>query len=119
MPAMFSKIPAVFGRPCMFHMLTKIYCPGCGGTRAVYYLLTGHPGLSFLYHPFVIYTLFAVCWITWRYAISLIRGLVCKTPVSYRPSAGWLWAALWIVLGNWALKNFCLIVLHVDLLSIL
>ncbi|MBQ6855594.1 MAG: DUF2752 domain-containing protein, partial [Lachnospiraceae bacterium] len=36
--------------PCMFRMLTGLYCPGCGGTRAVKALLTGHPIQSFLYH---------------------------------------------------------------------
>ena len=28
--------------PCLFHALTGLYCPGCGGTRAVYQLLHGH-----------------------------------------------------------------------------
>jgi hypothetical protein len=27
---------------CLFHVLTGFYCPGCGGTRAVYQLLHGH-----------------------------------------------------------------------------
>lgn len=27
---------------CMFHELTGLNCPGCGGTRAVYALLHGH-----------------------------------------------------------------------------
>lgn len=27
---------------CMFHELTGLYCPGCGGTRSVYALLHGN-----------------------------------------------------------------------------
>jgi hypothetical protein len=27
---------------CMFHQLTGLYCPGCGGTRAAYSLLHAH-----------------------------------------------------------------------------
>ncbi len=40
----------ILGRqPCMMQKLTGLYCPGCGGTRAVRALLAGHPLQSFLY----------------------------------------------------------------------
>ena len=48
-------IPA-FRIPCLFQLMTGLYCPGCGGTRAVKALLAGHPVLSFLYHPLVLCT---------------------------------------------------------------
>ena len=60
------------GYPCLFRAVTKIYCPGCGGTRAVYLLLTGHPVLSFLYHPIVLYTVFACIYIGVRFAIDAL-----------------------------------------------
>lgn len=37
-------IPTWFQMPCLFQMMTGLYCPGCGGTRAVRALLSGHPG---------------------------------------------------------------------------
>lgn len=40
---------------CEFLALTGLYCPGCGGTRAVKSLLRGDLIRSFLYHPFVLY----------------------------------------------------------------
>ena len=33
--------------PCIFHKLTGLYCPGCGGTRAVYWLLKGNVAYKF------------------------------------------------------------------------
>jgi len=35
------------GIPCLFYCATGIYCPGCGGTRAVKYLLKGEILKSF------------------------------------------------------------------------
>ena len=43
------------GMPCAFHSLTGLYCPGCGGTRAVRKLLYGDLRMSFQYHPLVLY----------------------------------------------------------------
>lgn len=40
---------------CMFNKYLGIYCPGCGGTRAIISLFKGHFIRSFIYHPFVIY----------------------------------------------------------------
>lgn len=40
---------------CIWDKMLGIYCPGCGGTRAVLALLQGKPLLSLWYHPFVLY----------------------------------------------------------------
>lgn len=42
--------------PCVFSSWLRIYCPGCGGTRAVDALLHGHVLESVWYHPLVLYT---------------------------------------------------------------
>ena len=41
---------------CDFLSKTGLYCPGCGGTRAVKSLLRGDLIRSFLFHPFVPYS---------------------------------------------------------------
>lgn len=40
---------------CVFSALLGIYCPGCGGTRALKALLQGRLFLSIWYHPLVPY----------------------------------------------------------------
>ena len=43
------------GSPCLFRSLTGLYCPGCGGTRALRFLLKGDVMKSLWYHPLVGY----------------------------------------------------------------
>ncbi len=101
------------GFPCVFHALTGLYCPGCGGTRAVWFLLHGKIWTSIRYHPLVFYTaaMAAVEWggywlakRTGRPRLYLRRyGLVVSVGVA-------------IVLVNWVFKNYMLVVRGVDLL---
>ena len=42
-------------KKCMLLMVAGIYCPGCGGTRAIINLYRGKIWESFCYHPMVIY----------------------------------------------------------------
>ena len=86
---------------CPFHVITGLYCPGCGGSRAVVALLTGHPAVSFLYHPLVPFG--AVC-----AAGAVIYHLWCrakkKTPS--RRGGRYVLAAVCLVLVlNFIWKN--------------
>lgn len=102
------------GFPCLFHLLTGFYCPGCGGTRAVQLLLRGEIGKSFQYHPFVPY-LAAVLGI--ECLIICVRwGKARFTGKKQRPfSVGlkqryqwWTAAGVVIVVINFFVKNICL-----------
>lgn len=66
-----------FGRlfwNCGLHDNAHLYCPGCGGTRAVKELLQGHIIASFMYHPCIlIYTLYFL----WYY-IGTTLGILWK-----------------------------------------
>lgn len=46
---------------CAFESVTGLYCPGCGGTRAVTALFQGHFIKSLIYHPAVPYTFIVYC----------------------------------------------------------
>jgi hypothetical protein len=39
---LFDPLKAGFFPPCPFHLLTGLYCPGCGTQRALHALLHGH-----------------------------------------------------------------------------
>lgn len=47
----------LFGIACGFRVATGFYCPGCGGTRAVYAILQGQFLKSLYCHPAVLPTL--------------------------------------------------------------
>jgi uncharacterized membrane protein YozB (DUF420 family) len=95
--------------PCLFHLLTGWYCPGCGGTRALYLLLTGHPLLSFVYHPLVLYVLLGL-------AVLLCLRLVTRRRSIHRFSL-FLWGGLGVLLINFMVKNIALLAFGVDLLQ--
>jgi hypothetical protein len=43
--------------PCPFFWLTGLYCPGCGSTRMLYFLLHGQPWLAFRQNPLALLVL--------------------------------------------------------------
>ena len=66
---------------CYFETITGLYCPGCGGTRAVIALFRGHIVESFIYHPVVpyaavVYVVFMVRVFMRKHNIVLRRGII-------------------------------------------
>jgi hypothetical protein len=43
--------------PCPFKMVTGLYCPGCGSTRALHHLLHGRIGAAFGYNGLMVASL--------------------------------------------------------------
>lgn len=108
---------AVFQIPCMFHALTGIYCPGCGGTRAVGSLLKGQFFVSFCYHPIVLYGICIYVWFMLTHTIEKISRHRIKIGMHYRDI--YLWLALAIVIINTAVKDIALTAFHFDILKML
>lgn len=102
---------------CTFYQLFRIYCPGCGGTRAVIHLLHGRLLRSFLYHPLVLYTAVVYLWFMISHTIEKISHHRIRIGLHYRN--GYLWIALAILVINIAVKDIALTAFHVDLLQIL
>lgn len=69
--------------PCMLHLLTGYYCPGCGGTRALTSLLKGDLIHSFLYHPVIVYAFIpGVCYMINHTIYHLQRYIYSKSDIS-------------------------------------
>jgi len=102
--------------PCMFRMLTGLYCPGCGGTRAVKALLTGHFWRSFLYHPVVIYGVVVGIWLLINRLIFRVTG---NRQFFRRLEDRHLYMGLGITAVNFIVKNLLLVIWGIDVLEML
>ncbi|GLC82568.1 DUF2752 domain-containing protein [Lacrimispora brassicae] len=104
------------GLPCLFHSLTGLYCPGCGGTRAIRSLLRGDLRMSFQYHPLVLYAVFV-------FFLELILRTAIKgpmTPMDHRKRDRILiLAGTAVAAANWIFKNYMLVFKGVDLLPLM
>lgn len=99
--------------PCVFHTLTGLYCPGCGGTRAVKYLLHGQVFKSVYYHPFVLYGGVLFGWFMISHTLERLTGGKVKG-MKYRDAYTYVGVA--ILLLNFVLKNAARLVLGYDIL---
>mgnify|MGYP001218653100 CR=1 FL=1 len=98
--------------PCFFQQMTGLYCPGCGGTRAVLALLTGHPVKSFFYHPVVLYVAVLVGIFLGSFALERIsKGKIHG--ISFR--IGYLWTGLFLVIINWLIRNLLLLLFEIPI----
>lgn len=100
---------------CLFLGLTGLYCPGCGGTRAITYLYQGHLLRSFIYHPVVLYTAVFGGWYLISHTVELISHGKAAIGMRYRDI--YLYAAAAIILLNWLVKNFFILRYGLYLLS--
>ncbi len=114
---MFPDFFSAFYVPCVFYKLLGLYCPGCGGTRAVLSLFEGKFVLSFLYHPLVLYTAVVYLWYMISHTIEKLSHGKCKIAMRYRDI--YLWLALVILIINFAVKNIVLTAFDTDFLKML
>lgn len=88
--------------PCFFNTVLGIYCPGCGGTRALSALLHGHFLKAIWYHPFIPY--FAVIFSGFLLTQGF-RRLGIKGIRGWKFHYWYLWAGVAVLAVNWIVKN--------------
>ena len=101
----YSAILQKFSLPCAFRLMTGYYCPGCGGTRAVKFFLSGHFIKSFIYHPLIPYLgigggIFMVSHTIARATRGKIKGVKFRNEYVYLMGI--------IILIQFLVKNFVL-----------
>ncbi len=100
-----------FAGPCVLNSLTGYYCPGCGGTRAVFSLAKGDILKSFVYHPFVPYAAILGGWFMISQTMErLSRGKI-KIALHFRMI--YVWIALALIALNVVWKNGILLALGI------
>lgn len=88
---------------CIFWERFGVYCPGCGGTRAVQAFLHGHFLQSLWYHPLVMYCavmylLFMLSHTLEKLHVPFVKGMKFKE---------WIMYGMLVVLAvNFILKNY-------------
>ncbi len=102
---------AFSGADCIFAVVTHLYCPGCGGTRAVRSLLNFHFIESFLYNPLVLVS-GLIC--AYFYIGAIITRLK-KNGKVYAPFNEWfLWSILIVLGANVIIRNLLLAFWGID-----
>lgn len=99
-----------FPFPCVLNAFFGIYCPGCGGTRAVEALLRGQILRALWYHPLVPYTavIFGGFMIT-----QTLERIGVKKVKGWKFHDWFLYVAVILLLGNCILKNVLRMVFHI------
>ena len=98
---------------CAFLKTTHMYCPGCGGTRAVFSLLAGNVIKSLCYNPAVVLGALLVLY----YEITVIMTICSKKGRVYYCRSPWpVYIYVLIVLIFAVVRDVLLVVFGIDLL---
>ena len=89
---------SIWSKQCSFHQLTGLQCPGCGGQRAFYMLLHGHPIQALRYNalliiglPFFIYIYFLL------FQVYIIKDKKYLKYFNFPSMAGYVFLGILIV----------------------
>lgn len=102
----------IFDAPCPFWKLTGLYCPGCGGTRAIRALLHGDILLSLRCHPLILYL---ACFLTVFLGSNTLSLFSGGRIWGMQWKNRWLWIAVVVTAVSWIVKNWMLLQYGIEL----
>ena len=101
------------GLPCLFQLITGLYCPGCGGTRAGEGAASWESEDEFSVSSLILYAVLVLTVELISFALS--RAL--KNPRWYLGHETlFVYIAAGIIVVNWICKNVLLVFFGIDLL---
>ena len=109
----FEKI-GDFMYPCVFHEMTGLYCPGCGATRSLRFLVRGNIWKSFIYNPIILYIVIA----TFIFFVFVVKYKISgKSLNKDKIILPMLYVGVVVLILNWIIKDWFLIFKGIDLLK--
>lgn len=100
---------------CPAHKLFGLYCPFCGGTRAIGSLLKGDVLASLTYNPAILPGIVAFI----GYDIVVFKNIITnKSPIIHIHKPVWI-SLVVILLINWIVRNMLLLVWNIDYISMM
>ena len=87
---------------CPFHLLTGLYCPGCGSLRSLHSLAQGNVIRAFNYNPF---TILSLPFLIYSFAAFTYRGISGKELKRIFVKPIYIWLLLVFIIVFWVLRN--------------
>ena len=111
---MLQKLGIIPTMPCVMHDALRIYCPGCGGTRALFALLQGDLLHSLYYNPAIV---MGLGWFL-HYEIGVIRTLRKRDGRRYYCTSYTPWIVCGVILLIFHIvRNYLLVGMGFDMLQ--
>ena len=86
--------------PCVFHLATGLWCPGCGSARALHALVHLDVVTALARNPFAVLASLYIAWTFYRWSYRRVTG----TPLRLAPQ--WVITVVWVsIVAFWVLRN--------------
>lgn len=109
-----QRLDVIPNMPCLVHDWFRIYCPGCGGTRAIFALLKGHIVESLCSNPAILLGALLVIY----YEVGVLLTLIRRNGKRYYSTSVVPIVLFVIIVMVFAVvRNYLLIACGIDLLQ--